>query len=118
MKTFRPLILLLALAFASLPVLAADSTSAATIDQALKIAQDYLQKSGTDRTVIGVTLERSTLGTTYWWAKWSSAFGEGAHKETGLRIDMDGSITRFVAAPSGGYDRPAGQRPQGARTMR
>ena len=120
MSTFRLLPLLVALAVATLPVFAADNAPAITIDQALKIAQDYLEKSGAaaDHQIVGITLERSTVGTSYWWAKWSSAIGYGWRKETGLRIDLDGSLTRFVSAPSGGYDRPVGQRPQGARNMR
>src|ERR1700693_486494 len=104
MKTLRLLPLIIALAFTTLPAIAADD-AAITIDQALKIAQDYLQKSGADRSIVGITLERSPLGSGYWWAKWSSVISDGTHKESGLRIDMDGSITRFLAAPSGGYDR-------------
>ena len=118
MKTFRLLAMILALAVATLPAVAADTSSSITIDQALKIAEDYLQKSGTDRSIVGITLEKSTLGTSYWWAKWSSSIGDGTRKETGLRIDMDGTLTRFVTAPGGGHELPPGQRPVGARNIR
>ena len=34
------------------------------------------------------------------------SIGDGSRKETGLRIDMDGSLTRFVTAPGGGAGSP------------
>jgi hypothetical protein len=118
MKTLRLLPLIVALAISSLPAVAAEKTPSLPIDQALKIAQDYLQKSGADRAIIGLTLEQSTLHSSYWYAKWSSSIEDGPRKETGLRIDMDGSVTRFVTAPGGGHEAPPGQRPIGARNIR
>ena len=35
-----------------------------------------------------------------------------------VRIDMDGTVTRFVTAPGGGHEAPVGQRPVGARNIR
>lgn len=118
MKICHLLPLCIALAICSVSAVAADKAPALPIDQALKIAQDYLQKLGADRAIVGLTLEQSTFHSAYWYAKWSSPVGDGARKETGLRIDMDGTITRFLTAPGGGYEPPVGQRPQGARNIR
>jgi hypothetical protein len=121
MKKLRLLPLLAALAVSALSASAADAPPALTIDQALKIAQDYLQQHGAaaDHQIVGLTLEKATMHSIYWYARWSpSIVAENTRKETGLRIEMDGSITRFVTAPGGGNELPVGQRPQGARNMR
>jgi len=118
MKKLRLLPVLLAvLAFAG-SALAADAPTL-PIDQALKIAQDYLAKHGAaDHQVIGLTLEQASLHSTYWYAHWSPAIEDGTRKQTGLRIEMDGSVTLFVTAPGGGNEPPVGQRKFGARNMR
>ena len=118
MKSLRLLPLIVALAVSSVSALAADNVPALPIDQALKIAQDHLQKGGIDRAIVSLVLEQATFHSTYWYAKWSTPIDDGPKKEIGLRIDMDGTITRFVTAPGGGYDLPAGQRPIGARSIR
>lgn len=121
MKHLRSLALTAALAVSSLSAFAADKAPNLPIDQALKIAQEYLQKSGNASGVqiVGLTYEQSTLRTGYWYAKWSSTVEvDGNRKETGLRIDMDGTVTRFVTAPGGGHEAPVGQRPVGARNIR
>lgn len=119
MKNLRILPLVAALTLSSVSAFAADAPSL-SIDQALKIAQDYLQKSGSSAKVqiVGLVYERSSLKPGYWWAKWSHAVADGDRKETGLRIDQDGTVTRFVSAPGGAFEPPAGQRPVGARSMR
>jgi hypothetical protein len=110
--------LILALALSSLSALADDKAPSLPIDQALKIAQDHLQKEAPDRSVVGLTLEQATFHSSYWYAKWSSPIDDGPRKEIGLRIDMDGTVTRFVTGPGGGHEPPPGQRPVGARSMR
>jgi len=118
MKNLRLLPLVVALALSTITAVAADSTPALPIDQALKIAQDHLQKGGVDRAIVGLVLEQATFKSSYWYAKWSSPIEDGARKEIGLRIDMDGTVTRFVTGPGGGHEPPPGQRPVGARSMR
>ena len=119
MKNFRLLSLVAVFAFATVSAFAADAPTL-PIDQALKIAQDYLQKSGSAAGVqiVGLVYEKSTMRSGYWWAKWSHAVEDGNRKETGLRIEMDGTVTRFVTAPGGAFEPPVGQRPVGARSMR
>ena len=118
MKNLRLLSLVVALALSTLSVLAADNAPALPIDQALKIAQDHLQKGGVDRAIVGLTLEQATFRSSYWYAKWSAPIEDGPKKEIGLRIDMDGTVTRFVTGPGGGHEPPPGQRPIGARSIR
>ena len=121
MKNLRPLPLVLAFAASAMSVSAADAAPDITIEQALKIAQDYLQAHGAaaDHQIVGLNLEKATLHTSFWYARWSPAIeADNSRKETGLRIEMDGTLTRFVTAPGGGSELPVGQRPQGARNMR
>ncbi len=118
MRNLRLLPLVVALAVSTFSAVAADNIPALPIDQALKIAQDHLQKGGVDRAIVGLVLEQSTFKSTYWYAKWSAPIEDGPKKEIGLRIDMDGTVTRFITGPGGGHEPPAGQRPVGARSMR
>ncbi len=121
MKPLRILALSAVLAATSLSAFAADKAPSLPIDQALKVAQDYLQKSGNPSGVqiVGLIYEQATVRSSYWYAKWShSVDAADNRKETGLRIDMDGTVTRFVTAPGGGHEAPVGQRPVGARSMR
>ena len=129
MKILRLLPLVLALALAStVTASAAGKTPSVTIDQALKAAEDYLQQHGAaaDHQIISITLEAASLGATYWYAHWSPAITDGGKRQLGLRVDMDGSTTLIVsgssAAPGSGgssadFDRPVGQRPEGARNL-
>jgi len=118
MKNLRLLPLVVALALSTLSAVAADNVPALPIDQALKIAQDHLKSGGVDRAIVGLVLEQSTFKSTYWYAKWSSPIDDGPKKEIGLRIDMDGTVTRFITGPGGGHEPPVGQRPIGARNIR
>jgi hypothetical protein len=122
MKNLRLLPLVVAIALSTSSAFAADTPNL-PIDRALKIAQDYLQKSGTGEKIqiVGLTYEQTSLHAGYWYAKWSHAVqaaDDNSRKETGLRIDMDGTVTRFLSAPGGRYEPPVGQRPVGARSMR
>jgi hypothetical protein len=118
MKIRLPFPLLLAIAAMSFSALADEKAPALPIDQALKIAQDHLKTAGVDRAIVALQLEQSTFRTSYWYAKWSAPIEDGPKKETGLRIDMDGTVTRFVTGPGGGHEPPPGQRPVGARNIR
>lgn len=118
MKSHRLLPLILALAVSSVSAHAADNVPALPIGQALQIAQEHLQKGGVERAIVGLVLEQGTFHSTYWFAKWSAPIDDGPKKEIGLRIDMDGTITRFVTGPGGGHEPPVGQRPVGARSIR
>jgi len=120
MKNLRLLSLLLAFAFPALTTLGADKTPTLAIDQALKIAQDYLDQHGaaSDHQIISLSLQAATIHSVYWYAHWQPAIVDGQKKDLGLRINMDGSTAVMETGPSGGYDPPVGQRPQGARNMR
>jgi hypothetical protein len=110
--------LIIALGLLARAAIAADHPPALPIDQAVKIAQDYLlQKGAGERYVAGVSLEAGTLRANYYWyVRWSSSIpGEGKKSETGLRIDMDGSLTKLVSGPA---EAPPGQRRIGARDIR
>src|SRR5581483_4235679 len=113
-----PLAMVVVLVLGAGPACADENPPPLPIDQALKIAQDYLQKHGATCAIVGLTVERPTLHSSYWYARWSSPMtADGDRKETGLRIDMDGSLTRIMSAPHGGYEPPVGQRPVGARNL-
>jgi hypothetical protein len=120
MKKLRLFPLVLALMAFAMPAFAADKAPALPIDQALKIAQDYLQQHGAgDHAIVGLTVEQATVGKSYWYAHWTPGIEtDGNRKQTGLRIEMDGSVTIFVTAPGGGHELPVGQRPIGARNIR
>ncbi len=113
-----------ALAFVSLAAEAAPP--ALPIDQALKLAQDYLSERGlADAHYIGsLSLESATLtgGEIFWLAKWVPSISADGKKESALRINMDGSLVRLT---SGGATGSAGARSDapgirriGARSIR
>jgi hypothetical protein len=95
---------------------AADRPPALPIDGALKIAKDYLKGRADSPAIVALTLENATLrGETYWYVKWASPILGGDKPELGLRIDMNGEVTKIVgggAAPSVGRQRV------GARNIR
>jgi hypothetical protein len=118
MKYLRLLALALAIFAPVFPSSAADKTAALPIDQALKIAQDYLaQHQGADHQIISLTLEAAAVNSMHWYAHWTPAIADGQKKLLGMRIEMDGSSSLVVTGPSGGYDAPVGQRKMGARNM-
>jgi hypothetical protein len=84
---------------------AADKTPAMTIDAALKIAQNYLKTASPSdpRFVFALSLESPTVtGAPYWYARWSSPIIDGSKGEIGLRIDMNGTLTKVVSEGGGG----------------
>ncbi len=116
MKTPRSLFAILALVAFAFTTHAADKAPALPIEGALKIAQDYLKAKDGARVIVALTLENATLrGETYWYAKWSSPILGGDKPELGLRIDMNGEITKIVGA--GAVPGP-GQQRVGARNIR
>lgn len=111
-------LLLAALAFATLPALEA-APPAIPIDQALKLAQDHLASRGlAGQHYIGsLTLEDSTLtgGKKYWFARWVPSIPDEKKAESGLRINMDGSLVRLMV---GGRVEMPGRPSGGARAIR
>src|SRR5260221_14682825 len=87
------------LAFVSLAAEAAPP--ALPIDQALKLAQDYLSERGlADAHYIGsLSLESATLtgGEIFWLAKWVPSISADGKKESPLRINMDGSLVPLTS---------------------
>lgn len=127
MKRLRTLPLLLAFAaFTASALKASPPPPPLPIDQALKIAQDYLQQRGAagQIQITGLVVEQSSPSVIYWYARWSAPIATGKKKENGLRIDMDGTITRFVDSPDSPSnnadwtgEKPPGQRREGARSI-
>jgi hypothetical protein len=83
---------------------ASDKSPALNIEAALKIAQDYLKSAAPSepRFISSLSLENPTVtGRSYWYARWSSPIINGAKGQVGLRIDMDGSLTKIVSEGGG-----------------
>ena len=101
---------------------AADRPAGINIDEALKIAKDYLKSAHSSESIIGLTLETSSVGgSTYWFAKWSGpVLNPDSKPQLGLRIDMDGSLTKIVASNRGPSNAVpgVGQQKYGARNIR
>ncbi len=75
------------------------------IDQAAALAQGDLRERGLSGQlyVASIGLELESLGrrVPYWYARWSQSIaGEEKKRETGLRINMDGSLVRMVETPN------------------
>ena len=116
MKTPRCLFAVIALVTFAFTTHAADKAPALPIEGALKIAQDYLKGKDGARVIVALTLESATLrGETYWYAKWSSPILGGDKPELGLRIEMNGDLTKIVG---GGSVPGPGQARVGARNIR
>jgi hypothetical protein len=84
---------------------AADKAPALNIEAAMKIAQDYLKgvSPSDPRFLAALSLEQPTLGgASYWYARWSAPVIGPGKAEIGLRIDMDGSLTKVVSEGGGG----------------
>jgi hypothetical protein len=84
---------------------AAEKSPVLNIESALKIAQDYLKGAtpSDPRYLVALTLERPALaGGAFWYARWSSPIIGAGKPEIGLRIGMDGSLTKVVAGAGGG----------------
>ena len=117
MKTPRMFLAVVALVAFAFTAQAADKAPTLPIEGALKIAQDYVKEKGEPRAIVALTLEHATLrGETYWFAKWASPILGGERPELGLRIDMNGEVTKIV---SGGASAvAAGKQRVGARNIR
>ena len=116
MKTSRLILAAVALVAFAFTTYAADKAPALPIEGALKIAQDYLKGKDGARVIVALTLETATLrGETYWFAKWSAPIRGGEKPELGLRIEMNGDITKIVG---GGAVPGVGQQQVGARNIR
>lgn len=118
MKRFPSFLALLACTALAISSQAATPLPTLPIEQALKIAQDYLQQRGVTGQIqiTSLGVEQTSATVIYWYAKWSAPIQNGKKLENGLRIDMDGSVTRFVDSP----DSPSsstwvGEKPQGQR---
>ncbi len=111
-------LLLAVLALTSLAVLEA-APPALAIDQALKLAQEHLTGRGLagEHFISSLTLEDSTVtgGEKYWFARWSPSIRLDDKSETGLRINLDGSLVRLT---SGGRAATPARSAVGARSIR
>jgi hypothetical protein len=114
--------LLVALALAAVSAFAADPPKIA-IDQALKLAMDHLAERGLtgQHYISALTLEDSTLsgGEKYWFARWTPAIRSEQKNESGLRINMDGSLARLTSGgPAAARADAPGRRSIGSRNIR
>lgn len=98
MKKLRLLCATLALSALTFTAQAAEKAPALPIEQALKLAQGYLQRNAPKASIVGLTLEKGALlgGKYRWYAKWSAPIRRDGKKEVGLEIAMDGALTRVV----------------------
>ena len=99
MKT--PLTTLLALAAFALTANAAPLP----IETALGLAQKDLKDRGLagQVSIVSLSLETGAImgGKTYWFARWSKSIDLGdQRRESGVQINMDGSVVRWVKAPA------------------
>jgi len=125
MKRFPSRLVVLACTALAFPSHAAPPVPTLPIEQALKIAQDYLQQQGVTGQIqiTSLGIEQPSGNVFYWYAKWSAPIEHGKKLENGLRIDMDGSVTRFVDSPDSPSsstwvgEKPQGQRRFGARNI-
>ena len=117
MKTPRLMLAAVALVAFCFTTHAADKAPVLPIEGALKIAQDYLKGKAESRVIMALTLENVTLrGETCWFVKWASPILGGERPELGLRIDMNGEVTKVVSG--GAAAVAAGKQRVGARNIR
>lgn len=90
------------------------------IDQALKIASDYLREQGfaKDHAISSLALEPTTLlrKDFRWIAQWSPTIDRGERQETGLQISADGNVARIVTKSA--QERAHEATKRGAQSMR
>ena len=75
------------------------------IETALGLAQKDLKDRGLGGqvSIVSLSLESGTVvgGKTHWFARWSRSVDLGdQRRESGLQINMDGSVVRLVKAPA------------------
>ncbi len=90
------------------------------IEQALKIATDYLREAGLakEHTITSLALESGSLlkKDLRWVAQFSPAIDRGERKETGLQISPNGDVARIVSQTV--RERTQDTSKRGARAMR
>ena len=98
MKTPCCFLVVLALCALAFTTHAAEKAPALPIEEALKLAQGYVQRNDPKAVLVGLTLEKSAIlsGTYHWYAKWASPILRDGKSEIGLEIGMDGALTRVV----------------------
>ena len=98
MKTAIRLLAVLALCACACTSRAAEKAPAMPIEEALKLAQGYLQRNDAKAVIVALTLEKSAIlgGTYHWYAKWAAPVLRDGKPEIGLEIAMDGGLTRIV----------------------
>jgi hypothetical protein len=97
------LVLCIALAFAA----AVRAEPPLSVQQALKIAQDYLKSEGLgDKHFISaIVLEKNVAigNSLVWYVQWSPEVREDGRSESGIRIGMDGKIAQYKASSARDY---------------
>jgi hypothetical protein len=117
MKTLVPFLVIAAAGVFPFAARAAEPAPAVPIEQAVKLAQEYLKKSGAagGRYIESVKLGRASLaGERVWEVEWSSPI-RGEVTEAGVQIDMRGGLVKVVRA---GAVPGVGQQRVGARNIR
>ncbi len=71
-----------------------------TLEQAVRIANEYLREHGQEqgRQLVSVTQEATSLTRSklHWVVSWSPAFVADGRQQTGLQVEMDGTVARMV----------------------
>jgi len=92
------LIATVAVSFGAFTAIAAPEVN---VEEAAKIASDYLREKGhvPQYYIASLVLERDSLTrrSVHWYARWSRAIKAGDRLESGLQIAMDRTLTRVVA---------------------
>jgi hypothetical protein len=98
-------LLVLCIAFAFAAALRAEPPL--NVQQAQKIAQDYLKSEGLGgkHFISAIVLEKNVaLGNSLvWYVQWSPEVREDGRSESGIRIGMDGKIAQYKASSARDY---------------
>jgi hypothetical protein len=103
-------VLLAAGLLALLPAGAAAEAPKLDAARATKLAADYLATLGSSAPyIVSVTLEKGALvnGTQSWVVRWSEPINDGANREIGVRVKMDGTVAHLVEDVEGRKKRAA-----------
>jgi hypothetical protein len=103
-----PRFILAAALFASASVSAFAQAPKVDAARATRLATDYLATLGPGAPhIVSVTLEQTALlsGTQSWIIKWSAPVMDGANREIGVRVKMDGSLAHLVDNLEGRKER-------------
>ena len=92
---------LLATAGLGLVAVGAHAAPQVSVEEAARIASDYLRENGyaSEYYVVSLALQRDSLTrrSVHWYARWSRTIKTGDRVESGLEIAMDRTLTRVVA---------------------